>query len=374
MKLKGMTLQSIIDAALENIPDTVDKRTGSIVYDTIASVAVPILMLAMEANEIENATFIDTSYGEYLERLVASAGIERLQATKSKKLATFLDMDKNPADVPAGTRFLAMDNNLIYSVLEPASYGKGTYIVECESVGTQGNLHYGPLVIMDNSLSLSVAEITEDYSPAIDTETDEELRTRYLKAVKQSAFGGNIAQYEEEMLKMEGVGAVQIYRASKENNMIIISVIDSNQNPVSDTLLYTLQNKVCPGATGTGLGIAPIGHSVQIAKPHKRLLDVEASIKPMNGYTVDVLKNSIKESIETVFKSVRDSWGSMNMNTYSYSDTIYISRIMAAIQNVEGVESVTSVKLDGNTTDYKTQATYGFQDILFLNEVVLNVI
>lgn len=43
MSLKDLTLQEIIDMGLEKVPAEFDRRTGSVVYDTIASVAVPIL-------------------------------------------------------------------------------------------------------------------------------------------------------------------------------------------------------------------------------------------------------------------------------------------------------------------------------------------
>lgn len=373
MSLKNITLQSIIDMALQKVSDSVDKRTGSIVYDMIASVAVPILMLAMEVNEIENATFIDTSYGEFLDRIVASAGMKRKQATKAQKVAMFLDVNNQPIQLEQGLRFMAIDNpELIYVIMEKAHFGEGTYIVECEIDGTQGNLYYGDLILMDNSIALSKATITEDYVLAIDEETDAELKTRYLFNMTQSPFGGNVSQYQQEMLKIDGVGAVQVYRASDLTPNIIISVIDTNQKPIGNDFMATLQNKVCPGINDSGLGIAPIGHVVQIETPYERVLPVTVNVKLKTGYTVDKVQTSITEAIEAVFKETRDAWGIMDMNTYSYSKTIYLSRISAAAQNVQGVENVSSVLIDGSADDYKLQATFGFQDIATLGEVSVN--
>ena len=48
MSLKDLSLQEIIDRAMSRVPEEKDRRVGSIIYDTIASVAVSILDMALE--------------------------------------------------------------------------------------------------------------------------------------------------------------------------------------------------------------------------------------------------------------------------------------------------------------------------------------
>ena len=87
----------------------------------------------------------------------------------------------------------------------------GTYKLICEEVGTVGNGYVGALIPITYIQNLKSATMTDLIIPARDIETDEELRTRYFLTINEKPFGGNLAQYDEELKAIDGVGEVQIY-------------------------------------------------------------------------------------------------------------------------------------------------------------------
>lgn len=376
MSLKDLTLQEIIDMGMEKVPTEFDRRTGSVVYDTISSVAVPILFLAMEAAQIEDISFIETTYGEYVDKLVAEKAITRYPATKAVKKGK-LATDKGPAaNIPNGTRFSAVDSTegLIYTVIEPMDI-PGEYKLECETPGTIGNSYYGTIVPISYIDPLASAEIVGDYQEARDVETDEGLKQRYIDTYKRNSFGGNVSQYDEEVKKLEGVGELQVHRAYPSSGHVTLSVVGPGYRKISDDLIKTLQDTIDPevnGEQGTGLGLAPIFHTVHVTTPTERLVPISFKIQVLTGYTVEQLKPLIIEKLEDLFAELRKSWGVLDTTKHVYEVIVYTARIIVAVSSIVGVVNVTDVKIDGQAGDLSLTQTGERQELPILGEVTIN--
>lgn len=373
MSLKDTTLQGIIEMAMTQVPAEFDRRTGSVIYDTIASVAVPILYLVMEANQIEEATFIDTTYGEYADRLVADKAITRYQATKAIKKGKFETEKGAATNIPNGTRFSAVDSTdgLIYTVTG-AMETPGEYMLECEVPGTIGNSYYGPLLPLSYIDTLASAEIIGDYAEARDVETDEDLKARYIEEYKRNSFGGNVAQYDEEVKKLEGVGDVQVHRAYPSSGHVLLSVVGPSYRKISSDLVKTLQEIIDPEEQGRGLGIAPIFHKVHVTTPIEKSIPVSFKLQVISGYTVEQLESQIKEKLEELFAGLRKEWGVLSADKHEYETVIYVSRIIVAISGITGVANVSEVKIDGVAADKILQQTGALQELPVLGTVTIN--
>lgn len=373
MSLKDLTLGSLIDMAMENVSADIDRRTGSIIYDTIASATVPILFLAMEGANIEDITFIDTTYGEYLDRLVAGRAMARYPATNAIKKAQFETQEGHAIGLPIGSRFSAVDSELIYAIIE--ELGAGEYLVECETAGTVGNLYYGDLVPISQVVSLASATITGDHTDARDTETDDELKARYLDEFKRNSFGGNVSQYDEELKKLEGVGDVQVHRAYPSSGHVLISVVGPTYRKISTSLIGELQEAIDPtinGATGTGLGIAPIFHKVTITTPVERTINVSFKLQVLSGYTVEQLRAPITEKLEELFAQLRKEWGVLDETSHTYQTILYVSRVIVAVSGILGVANISEVKFDGVAADLSLSETGARQELPILGQVTIN--
>ena len=376
MSLKDLSLQEIIDRAMSRIPEEKDRRVGSIIYDTIASVAVSILDMALEYSNIDAATFIETSYGDYLDLRVAEKSITRYQATKAVKKARFERNGQPATNVPIGTRFAAMDNDdgLTYSVVG-AMDTLGEYLVECEVAGTVGNLYYGSLMPIDYIDTLSSAEIFADYKEARDVETDDDLRQRYLEVYKRNSFGGNVSQYDEEVKKLDGVGELQVYRTYPSSGHVTLSIVGPGYRKISSDLIRTLQDTIDPtvnGQQGTGLGLAPIFHIVHVTTPTEQAIPIGFSLQVENGYTVSQLKPLIEEKLEEYFSSLRKDWGVLDGTSHDYNLTVHTSRIIVAMLGITGVANVSNIKINGIEGDYSLTETGELQVLPILGTVTIN--
>ncbi|EQH03085.1 bacteriophage baseplate assembly J domain protein [Clostridioides difficile] len=56
-----MTFENIIKRMLDSVPDTFDKREGSIIYNALAPVAIELTETYIAMDELLDQTFVDTA-------------------------------------------------------------------------------------------------------------------------------------------------------------------------------------------------------------------------------------------------------------------------------------------------------------------------
>lgn len=95
------TYDKLLDEALSNAPDDVDKRQGSIYYDAVAGQCQIIARMYEEMSALSEYLSLDKCYGEVLDSKAYEHGISRIGATKSEYLLEYT------GTAPAvGSRFL----------------------------------------------------------------------------------------------------------------------------------------------------------------------------------------------------------------------------------------------------------------------------
>ena len=75
------TFEVILNAMLARVPDTIDKRQGSIIYNALAPAAVELQNMYINLDVILNETFADTASREYLIKRAEERGITPYPAT-----------------------------------------------------------------------------------------------------------------------------------------------------------------------------------------------------------------------------------------------------------------------------------------------------
>lgn len=396
--LQKYTYQYLLTQALSMIPDTVDKREGSIIYDALAPACYLLAEYFMEAHRLAQEISIETASGEWLDNKVLEVGIARNQATAAVKIASFTTINANgqevPAIVPIGSRFATIsDSQPLYYVItgvyvdeETGTVVPGSYLATCETVGTVGNSYTGTIVPLDFIPDLASAVLGVYDTPGADEETDENLRERYLSKVRYRAFGGNIAQYREMALGITGIGGVQVHPTWNGGGTVKLSIVDSSFLNVTEPFLGAVQNTIDPDLTpgdndpnrgsGVGLGLAPIDHRVTVVTPEQYVVDITASVD-LNGRTIDQVRSEIVSAIEAYFAQLRADWDNADaMNVYN--TTVYQSQVVRAALSVEGVSDFSEVVLKkaGTTQTFinivLTQ-NGDTQQLPILGEVTLNV-
>lgn len=379
--LEQYTFAFLMNTALSHVPDSMDKREGSVIYDALGPACHVLAMAFMELRNVYIDTFADTATGEALDLRTQERYIVRQAATPSIRRADFEDADGHAMVIPIGSRFSSVSSSspIIYVVTGEYKEGgvpvAGAYELTCETAGVIGNRYSGNLISISFIQGLSVANLSTILIPGEDEETDEELRERYFENIKNQAFGGNIAQYRQELSKIEGIGQVQVYPVWDGPGTVKCCIVGPDNDAVSDEFIASVKAEVDPqdmeGHSGTGLGIAPIGHDVTIATVSPLSVDISCDVSIDGSYSPQSVKAEIVESISNYIDNVRGNWShSDSFNRYYLS--VYRSQIMVSILSVPGVLNVTDILLNGDDEDIYIQQTGDTQYMVELGEVVIN--
>lgn len=327
-----MTFEKLLKDMLDRVPSTLDKREGSVLYNALAPSAIELQNAYIEMDNILDMVFVDTTEGVFLTKKCHERGIERLDATKAIVKGEF------NIDVPIGSRFYI--EGLHYIVTERIS--QNTFQLQCETSGEKGNHNIGDMIPVEYIQGLTNAVLTEVLIPGEEVESDQSLRQRYYDSLFGIAFGGNIADYKQKVLQMQGVGAVKVYPTWQGGGTVKLVILTSEYKTPSQELVDMVQTAIDPTQNqGQGLGLAPIGHVVTVVGVQQTTVDVTARITYQNGYYFDRIQSALEQTIEDYFNELNQSWGNEK------NLVVRISRIESRILDLEGVLDISDTELNG---------------------------
>lgn len=395
--LQKYTYQYLLEKALSQVSDDIDKREGSIIYDALAPACYVLAEYFMEVHRLAQEISIETASGEWLDNKVLEVGITRNQSTAAVRVLELKRLDISGAEVMVtedliGKRFsVASETQPLYYVITDfyrnlsSEKVDGYYRAECETPGIIGNQYTGAVIPLDFISNLTSAQLTDTIITGTDNESDEELRERYLTRVKYRSFGGNVAQYRELARnlvvngQLAGIGGVQVYptwnKTSDNPNgggTVKLSVINTEFLPFEDPALELIQTAIDPDVNGgKGLGMAPIDHRVTVVTPEKFEVSVSAKVV-LSGKTVEQVQPEIKAAIEAYFAQLRAEWDN-GTELNEYRTVIYQSQVVRAVlSNVDGVIDLSEVTLNGYTGNITLEQSAAIQKLPVLKDVILN--
>lgn len=296
-----VTYEDILQRMLDKIPNNMDKREGSIIYDALAPAAIELQLMYLELDVIMNESFADTASREYLIRRANERGIAPEPATKAILKGVF-----TPTTVDVlGKRFNCGEIN--YVAIEKITDGE--YQMQCESVGLDGNANFGQMIPIEYVEGLETAELTEILIPGEDEEDTEVFRQRYFKSFESQAFGGNIADYKQKTNAIDGVGSTKVTPVWNGGGTVLLTIINSNFEAASEELIQSVQEVIDPTQNASGKGLAPIGHIVTVRTAEEIHVNVTTSITYDSNYSFDALKTQIEEVIKNYLSELRKTWG-----------------------------------------------------------------
>lgn len=328
-------LAAMKDYVNEHRTVAVDTREGSIIHDALAPAALEIMNLFMEMNAMLNDTFADTASREYLIKRCAERGIVPIAATSAILKGEF------NISVPIGSRFSL--NDLNYIVIDQID--DTTYRLQCETPGEIGNAYLGTLIPIDYIQGLESAELTELLIPGENEEDTEVLRERYFQSFNTKAFGGNKKDYIEKTNSIQGVGATKVTPVWNGGGTVLLTIIDSQFNKASNTLVQTVKNEIDPQPYGTGSGIAPIGHTVTVRTVDEVTIKIVTTITFDPSYTFERVRETIENLMNNYLLSLRTEWAD------SSELIVRTSQIDTRLLSVEGVIDVKNTMINGKAAN-----------------------
>ena len=335
------TYEEILQRCLDRIPNTIDKRQGSIIYDALAPCCVELAQMYIELSGIYDQVFIDTAVGEALDKLVEQNGVKRKDATYALRKGEFNMV------VPVGNRFSDGENT--YIVIENI-VGTNNSILRCEQAGVVGNSYYGPLTPITYLQGLTRAELTDIIDMGDDVESDEDLRVRYMESVTAPEFGGNVSDYQNKVKSLTGVGGCKVVPIWNGGGTVKLIITNSQGGVPTSSLVNDVQEAVDPNQDQQGLGIAPIGHIVTVEGAVARNIAVSATFTLESGVDPTDIQDSVNNIVDNYFKSLSTNWDK--------EDNLIarISQLETRLLGVAGVLDITNTKMNNSTSNLSLES------------------
>lgn len=335
------TYEQLLQRCLDRVPNTVDKRQGSIIYDALAPCCVELAQMYIELSAIYDQVFIDTAVGSALDALVKQNGVYRKEATKAVRKGEFNLV------VPVGSRFSDGTNSyIVISNIE----GTNDSRLQCEQAGNVGNSYYGSLTPISYVNGLTKAELTDIIDTGDDTESDDALRERYMETVTAPQFGGNISDYQNKVKAITGVGGCKVVPIWNGGGTVKLIITNSLYQTPDESLIKEVQEIVDPTQDQTGIGIAPIGHIVTVEGAESSNITISGTFTLQSGTEPDDIKQQVNEVVDNYFNSLAKEWDSEE------NIIVRVSQIETRILGVNGVLDITNVQLSSGTSNISLES------------------
>lgn len=323
------TEENILKRMMDKVPEDLDKREGSIIFNTLAPVALELAFGYSQLSHFLDCAFPDTDTPvEYIEKRANEEGIKRKQPNKAIKKGYFYNSDKKPLDIPIGSRFSI--DKINFKATEKID--NGIYKMQCEEFGSCGNIPSGNLIPIDYIEDLSIAELGEIISEGLDMETGEDLYNRYLEKIQKPITSGNPNHYKQWAKEVPGVGDAKPVPLWNGPGTVKVVTIDSNKKAPSKELLDKVFKHIEE--------VRPVGPKVTIVGVTEKQINVTTKLTLANGFNIGQVQQEFLKLLDKYLKDITFKL------TY-----VSIARIGNILLNTLGVLDYTDLKINNSTVN-----------------------
>lgn len=345
MAYENMTYEVILQRMISRVTTkypNLDNREGSIIFNALAPAALELAIMYTELDNVLSESFIKTATREYIIRGCEQMGMDitQFEAKAGVHKGAF------NVEVEIGSRWNCDLFN--YEVISYIGLEDGyhCYEMQCETLGTTPNNQRGDLIaITDVPNGLEYAKLIECLIEGENITSDDDVKQAYTDYVNSVATDGNTSQYERWCNEFDGIGNAKVFPLWDGDNTVKVSILSASNQAATPTLIEDFQNYLDPGITGMGDGAAPIGAFVTVTTATEVPINVSATVKMKAGYSDT---SGIATALSNYFSEL----------AYEKSMLPYMN-VGATILNVEGVEFVSDLLVNGGTKDI----TFGEEEI-----------
>lgn len=354
------TREAIERRCMDRIDPKFDPRPGGVIQTNIASAAIEFALLYQALDFVDAQISPMTADRTHLESWGSTFGVTPLQPTYAI-LKARIEMQEGTC--PIGTRF--MQDELTFTVIsyngrnggEDDDDGFDEYSLQCEQAGEIGNTAYGRIIPVLNVKGLLSAEIIGTEIPGTDLESDSSLKERFLDNFRNKAYGWNMAQYKQEIAKMQGVGGSKIVRYFEQKDFWVgVYIIDSTFQKASPELISSVQENLLPllpdfeepTIQNSGDGMVAIGHVPKVMSAEEVEINLTLHLEFETRYSYEILEQPIREAIQNYLThECNEKWDD--------EDNIIVrtSGIETAVLTVDGIIDIYDTEINGDLNNYK---------------------
>ena len=343
------TYERLLEDVLNNAPDEIDTRQGSIFYDAVSGILIKIAKLYTDLDLIAEMTSIATAKNDALDARASEYGMYRQAPTKAKYNVSF-----DGTTPQSGERFY-YDGH--YFLLVKNSV-RNIYYLEAETAGSsENNIYVGtPAVPVNTILGLVSATFGTIYENGTDSEEDESFRNRVQEKIAGPAENGNKQHYKTWCESIDGIGVARIFPLWNGPNTVKAVLIDSEGQPCSSSKVSEVQSYIDPATKGytatvdnrtyivgdgLGEGVANLGAHFTATEAIPLKINVSFAAETTSGAGIDIVKRETTEAIEKYFKS-------LVLNTRDIKEIVVrISTVGAILSGLQTILDYNNLKRNG---------------------------
>ena len=321
------TYEVIKNRTLENINLDIYKVEGSFLNNMVSGNNLELSKIYLELSKMHKMAFIQDTYNQFLDKRVNEFGVYRKLGTESNGEVEFIG--EKGTVINNGTVISYRD--LLFVVIKDVTIGSeegDNSPVQALEVGKKYNLPTNcEFKLVDNISGVTKITNTRSFEGGTDIETDEELKERFYKIQRNQATSGNKAHYEEWALEVDGVYNVKVYPRWDGPGTVKVLIFGKNNQAVDTETIERCQQHIDEEK--------PIGPTITVVTPLPIEISISAVMKLEDGYTLDNVKKSFLESINTYFRDIR-------------GEIIY-TKVMGILINTTGVHDLSNLLINGST-------------------------
>lgn len=296
------TKEAILADMLNNLSDDYQKTEGFPIYDILSAVAGGLETQNADVEFASNQNNVYQISGDHLTQFIYErTGLKRRSGAASWG---YIQITTNQDTViPAGSLF-ATQTGLMFQNLTPAVINNTTLnvYVECTTEGADTNVPAGTV----NTMAVTVAGVTkvnnaDSFVGGLDSETDDELRTRYILHISNPSSSGNKLDYKEWALEVDGVSNARVLPLWNGDNTVKVVLIGEGNTAPSQSVVEEVQNYIDPNISGSGEGVAPIGAYCTCVAATQKTVNIVSTITVEPGYTPSAVQADTITNIKNFF-------------------------------------------------------------------------
>lgn len=320
----SQTYDVVKNRTLSNINLDIYKGEGSFLSDMVSPVNSELAKFYIELSYLHKKAFIEDNFDDFLDKRVNEFGVYRKLGTEATGEVTF--EGKVGTVIPNGT--IISYNELLFVVIKDivisSKIEQNTSPVQALEIGIRYNIPASTEFKQDEINGITKIYNDLAFRGGTEIETDEELKERFYKIQKNQATSGNKAHYEEWALEVEGVYNAKIYPRWDGAGTVKVLIFGVNNQAVDSEVIERCREHI-----ETEM---PIGATLTVATPSILDISISATIKLEIGYTIDFVKESFLESINSYL---------INVN----KEIIY-TKVSAILASTEGLHDFSNLLLN----------------------------
>lgn len=324
------TYDAIQERVLARIASSIAKNEGSFIYTATAPLAAEEVMFYAAMDRCLDEIRVDKCSREMLIARAAEQGLKPHEATAAVWTAR---IEPQTLNVGIGARFNCGSINLQVT----GRISEGLWELTSETEGTIANTLQDELVPIGYINGLEDATLEELIDPGTDEEDTEDFRERYLIFLRTPAASGNVHDYYNWAMSVDGVGAAKVDPLWDGEGTVRIVIVDDRKRAATEALCDDVYDYIEERR--------PVGAHVTIQSGVEVSVNVTARVRMKSGYSIAGIQAAYRDAIAEYLEE----------HAFESSAT-KIATIQDLLYHVEGVDDYDLVKINGSTQNMIIEA------------------